>query len=240
MSDPVETWVTQQRGTMLAALAKAESPPEARLLVELFAHGDDGRFTFGAPGSGAEWALTTQEWVRTPGKGYRLDVALRKGTIAVAVEVDGHAYHADPEQRDRDDVRDLALRLAGWKEVIRLPAWQVNRSPAGAVETILGRLRHVELIANRPEFKPTAEMTDDEFERLVVAKFERHIAENEANGCPVGQDPNRRKLAGLRLRREQARIANELRLAKGNVTLEEELLRRFSELSVQHFEQCGT
>ena len=59
-----------------------------------------------------------QRVVRVDGKTYRLDVAFDEEMLNV--ELDGRAFHASPEQWERDIARDLAVAKLGW-QTIRLP-----------------------------------------------------------------------------------------------------------------------
>ena len=61
---------------------------------------------------------TRQRVVRAGGQVYRLDLAYDEQLLAV--ELDGRAYHASPEQWARDIARDLAIATLGW-QTIRLP-----------------------------------------------------------------------------------------------------------------------
>jgi very-short-patch-repair endonuclease len=59
-----------------------------------------------------------QRVVRVDGKTYRLDVAFDEEMLNV--ELDGRAFHASPQQWERDIARDLAVAKLGW-QTIRLP-----------------------------------------------------------------------------------------------------------------------
>jgi very-short-patch-repair endonuclease len=61
---------------------------------------------------------TRQRVVRVGGKTYRLDMAYDEEMLNV--ELDGRAFHASPEQWERDIARDLAVATIGW-QTIRLP-----------------------------------------------------------------------------------------------------------------------
>jgi hypothetical protein len=191
MSD-ARRWVDVQRGDMVRALSQCESPAEARLLVEMFAYTDHGRdrFIFGAPGSGAGWDLTTQEWARTGGKGYRLDIALKRGKLSAAVEVDGWQWHhASDEQEASDAARDLALRLAGW-HVIRIAAGRIADDASRCVDELAAQLHAIELhsIPAVPRPSPNADLIErlrnpnisDEETREILAEAQRRQAERLA------------------------------------------------------------
>jgi very-short-patch-repair endonuclease len=57
--------------------------------------------------------------------------------LRLAVEVDGHAFHAPRGAREVDHARDAELVLAGWR-VLRFTADQLEHERAAVV----GRLRH--------------------------------------------------------------------------------------------------
>lgn len=59
-----------------------------------------------------------QRVVHVDGKTYRLDVAFDEEMLNV--ELDGRAFHASPQQWERDIARDLAVAKLGW-QTIRLP-----------------------------------------------------------------------------------------------------------------------
>jgi very-short-patch-repair endonuclease len=61
---------------------------------------------------------TRQRVVRVGAEVYRLDMAYDEEMLDV--ELDGRAFHASPEQWQRDIKRDLALATIGW-QTIRLP-----------------------------------------------------------------------------------------------------------------------
>lgn len=56
--------------------------------------------------------------VQVDGRRYRLDVAYEPELLNV--ELDGRAFHASPDQWERDIARDLAIAKLGW-QTIRLP-----------------------------------------------------------------------------------------------------------------------
>lgn len=70
-------------------------------------------------------------------EGYRLDLAWpdRK----VAIEVDGHAWHATPSQLDRDHRRQNRLELAGWI-VLRFSWGRLMDEPDQVIEEIRSAL----------------------------------------------------------------------------------------------------
>lgn len=54
-----------------------------------------------------------QKWVQVRGRWYRLDLAYEEEQVAV--ELDGRAFHASPDQWERDIRRDAALAGVGWQ-----------------------------------------------------------------------------------------------------------------------------
>lgn len=137
-------WTTSQRAATAAALATAESPAEAVLLVHLLAARDGDTYAVGGPG--CSWRLSTQREVVVERATYRLDIALERGPHRVCVEIDGWAYHhATEAQEARDAARDLALRMTGWT-VIRLPASRVFAAPSDVVDGLVAQLADIERI----------------------------------------------------------------------------------------------
>jgi hypothetical protein len=58
-----------------------------------------------------------QVWVLVPGYGYvRLDLAYEE--LKIAVEYDGEEFHTSDEDKDADDARRAALRVAGWIVIV--------------------------------------------------------------------------------------------------------------------------
>jgi very-short-patch-repair endonuclease len=68
---------------------------------------------------------------------YRLDLAFE--AERVAVELDGRAYHAKPDQWERDIARDLALATAGW-QTIRLSHRRLTYDVDGCRRDVLAVL----------------------------------------------------------------------------------------------------
>ena len=56
-----------------------------------------------------------QEFVKVADSDYVLDFAIYCGTGRVDVETDGDTWHANPEKAARDNRRDNALKVVGWK-----------------------------------------------------------------------------------------------------------------------------
>jgi very-short-patch-repair endonuclease len=72
---------------------------------------------------------------------YTLDLALAGPRIAV--ELDGHAYHASREQRTKDAKRDRFLVAEGWR-VLRFTGSEVVDDPARCVSELCRIVRRLE------------------------------------------------------------------------------------------------
>lgn len=70
-------------------------------------------------------AAERQFFVQAKGKDYALDFALRCMSGKLDVETDGDLWHANPERSDIDNMRDNALKTAGWS-VIRFTTRQIQ------------------------------------------------------------------------------------------------------------------
>lgn len=99
-----------------------ESPWEARLYGALTAHG-----------------LTPVP--QYPLAGRRLDLALIKGDVRLDVEVDGDAFHRDPDgfRKVSDLWRDHQIRGLGWK-VLRFWTYELRDDMEGCVERVIAAL----------------------------------------------------------------------------------------------------
>lgn len=65
---------------------------------------------------------------------YRIDLAFEEERLAV--ELDGRAYHASPQQWERDIARDLALATIGW-QTIRLSHFRLRNDIDGCRRDVL-------------------------------------------------------------------------------------------------------
>ena len=74
----------------------------------------------------------------------RLDLAIEK--IKLGVEIDGAAFHATPEARRYDRLRDRALRRRGW-QIERFTTEDVRRTPAAMVGHIRAVLESARITA---------------------------------------------------------------------------------------------
>ncbi len=70
-------------------------------------------------------AAERQFFVKAKGKDYALDFAIRCMSGKLDVETDGDLWHANPEKSDGDNIRDNALKTAGWS-VIRFTTRQIQ------------------------------------------------------------------------------------------------------------------
>lgn len=201
-------WIGAQRVATAKAVAAAESPAEAAMALHLLAHKTGATYLVGAPGSGAEWVLTMQREVRAAGQTYRIDIAMGKGPLRLAVEVDGWAYHhVTDEQQRRDAAKDRALRAAGW-EVLRIDAWRIFKAPGDCVSEICSRLQQIEWLANR--LVPVEEDTEEGV-RARIEALEDAVKECEKASWAEGAEENRRKIARILACRKRAEtIAREM------------------------------
>lgn len=67
--------------------------------------------------TGRNLAITPQYQTRIASAVVRLDLAIVRHDKRLAIELDGHAYHASAPARSADAARDLALTKAGWTPV---------------------------------------------------------------------------------------------------------------------------
>jgi very-short-patch-repair endonuclease len=75
-----------------------------------------------------------QRVVTVDGCRYRADMAYEQERVVV--ELDGRAYHASPQQWDRDIARDLTLARAGW-QTVRLSHRRLTTDIAGCRRDVL-------------------------------------------------------------------------------------------------------
>lgn len=79
---------------------------------------------------------------------YKLDIALPE--YMMALELDGHDYHTNPQQRARDEMRDKYLtEVQGWR-VERVQGWFAFRYP---MATVVKMLRHIPVFHEHPRYK---------------------------------------------------------------------------------------
>ncbi|MES2208516.1 MAG: DUF559 domain-containing protein [Pseudomonadota bacterium] len=80
-------------------------------------------------------AIESEQWFGDKEKHgrYRVDFILRDARLII--ELDGHAYHAIPEQLEKDAIRQRYLTRAGYN-VIRFTGREINRSPKTCVEEV--------------------------------------------------------------------------------------------------------
>ncbi len=82
----------------------------------------------------ARWQLP----IRTRRGTFRIDLAFEAEKLAV--ELDGRAYHAAPDQWERDIRRDVELATLGW-QTIRLSQTRLTRDVLGCRRDVLAVLR---------------------------------------------------------------------------------------------------
>ena len=59
--------------------------------------------------------IIRQEWVNVDSKAYALDFAVYCATSNLAIETDGDTWHHNPEQADKDNLRENDLKTRGWQ-----------------------------------------------------------------------------------------------------------------------------
>lgn len=64
----------------------------------------------------------------------RLDAAYP--AQGVAVELDGQTFHGLPTDRRDDNIRQNALVLGGWRQLLRFTWWDLTRDPGRVVEEV--------------------------------------------------------------------------------------------------------
>ena len=90
------------------------SPLEDRLWVEFKRH----RIT-----ADRQW------WVAVKAQNYFLDFAIKCAEGQIDIETDGDSWHANPERADADNLRDNALKVAGWT-VLRFNTKRIREQAA--------------------------------------------------------------------------------------------------------------
>lgn len=153
----VDRWLDGQRGALSRALARCESPIEVLFALALLSARDAHGLLFTlytSPGestpiaTGRNCALTPQYQTRTASAVVRIDLAIVRHDKRLAIELDGHAYHASAPARSADAARDLALMKAGWTPV-RFTGSDVWRDADGCVARALDLLGF-ELLRGEP------------------------------------------------------------------------------------------
>lgn len=84
-----------------------------------------------------------QVFVRADQRDYALDFALYCGRGKLDVETDGDTWHANPEKARQDNVRDNALKTAGWR-VLRFTTKQIREEmSAYTLPKIVGNINRL-------------------------------------------------------------------------------------------------
>ncbi len=123
---------------------RCESPLEVELVRALLRAFDVMAARAPAIGEGVYGRLYQQYGVSLGPDLYRLDFAILKGSLRVAVEVDGFEFHdATPETAERDKARDRALVAAGWR-VLRFSGREVHRSAHACVDQVFATIEALE------------------------------------------------------------------------------------------------
>ncbi len=72
--------------------------------------------------------------------GYRLDFALIRSGVKIAIELDGHDYHKTKKQRQADYQRERTLQLQGW-HIIRFTGSDIYRDTQECIKQVIGIAR---------------------------------------------------------------------------------------------------
>jgi len=120
-------WLSDQRAALASRLAICESPVEVLFALALLSARDAAGPVFDlalhpptrkppllAVSEAHGLRLYGQHEVATEAKRYRVDFTITGGTRKLAVEIDGHGFHASKAARSADAARDIALTKAGW------------------------------------------------------------------------------------------------------------------------------
>jgi len=123
-------WLSDQRAALASRLAICESPVEVLFAMALLSARDAAGPVFDlslpppmrkppllAVSEARGLRLYGQHDVATEAKRYRVDFTITGGTRKLAVEIDGHEFHASKAARSADAARDIALTKAGWTPV---------------------------------------------------------------------------------------------------------------------------
>jgi very-short-patch-repair endonuclease len=120
-------WLSDQRAALANRLAICESPVEvlfatallsargaAGPVFDLALHPPTRKPPLLAVSEAHGLRLYGQHEIATEGKRYRVDFTITGGPRKLAVEIDGHEFHASKAARSADAARDIALTKAGW------------------------------------------------------------------------------------------------------------------------------
>ncbi len=133
-----------------AALAPCESPLEVTLVLALLCARDaEGRFLYLCPpratdskapiAEGRAGKLYVQRGMRLDDRSIRMDISLICGGKNLAVEVDGHEYHASKNALRADKSRDRGLLAKEWIPV-RFTGQEIHQAPDRCVAEVLALL----------------------------------------------------------------------------------------------------
>jgi very-short-patch-repair endonuclease len=135
----VRRWITvQEFAAQVRTLTGQRGAPMLRDLLTGVASGARSRAERVAQQLILSTGVRGWEWnleVPLPSGGVAvLDAALPH--LRIAVEIDGRAYHVDPDRFQRDRTRQNALVAAGWT-VLRFTWWDLTERPDYVVQAIL-------------------------------------------------------------------------------------------------------
>lgn len=221
----VDSWASSRREMFLSMAAKAESWAEVGLLWAMVGHRGPDEYTFGP---GCEWTMVPQQEIRTAGRAYRVDVAVVRGNIRVAIEVDGHAYHhANEKQEARDACRDWALNDVGW-EVVRIDAWRLIQSPTSALAEAMNQIERIAARSHVRRKKPIEQQSDEEL-KTEIDRLGRSANDSQLRGMMNEAECHRRTADRMSAYLEKRRAIQRLKDASGDAAAEEEILRKLFE-----------
>lgn len=126
----IARWLADQRDRLTARLHVCGSPVEVLFAIAMLStrHASDLIFDLAPPSPTQKQPLLAasealglrlyaQHQVVLAGKRCRVDFTITGGARKIAVEIDGHDFHASKHARSADAARDLALTKAGWTPV---------------------------------------------------------------------------------------------------------------------------
>ncbi len=95
-----------------------------------------------------------QEFIQCPAANYFLDFAVYCIKNKIDIETDGDTWHANPKQATKDNIRDNALEMTGWK-VLRFSTGQIQEHIADyCVPVITQTINHSGGVTAEGELEP--------------------------------------------------------------------------------------
>lgn len=106
---------------------------------------------------------------------YRIDIVVRCGNKAIALECDGELYHSGEEKIREDMERQTILERLGWR-FIRLRGGEYYRNPEKAIQRVCDKMTEYEIYPERcQEEQQKEERSSELLERVKAGAF--HILE---------------------------------------------------------------